>query len=230
MNPEISQPAPADLCAQCHEGTYQSMTKDYTVELRDGDQCTIANLAQRKCNQCGHVVLPWPSVQRVDRAVADHTEPLTAEFLKQTRERLQPNMTLLAESLGLGSKTWMRWEKGEQNISRSMGYFVRAMARFPEVYEWVADRAWRYDNKAQQATTQRPCITIDEILMKVLSDTRAVKSRKAAELKENVIIGKRSLDEMYSQNITVSKKDRVYYRRGDIQYVDPRFAESMEAA
>jgi YgiT-type zinc finger domain-containing protein len=149
MKADHSVPPSADLCAQCHEGTYQNMTKDYTVELRDGDQCTIANLAQRKCNQCGHVVLPWPSVQRLDRAVADHTEPVTAEFLKIARSQLQPSMTLLAESLGLGSKTWMRWENGEQNMSRSMGYFVRAMEQFPEVYEWVADRGWRTSQDAE---------------------------------------------------------------------------------
>ena len=149
MKTDHSVPPSADLCAQCHDGTYQNMTKDYTVELRDGDQCTIANLAQRKCNQCGHVVLPWPSVQRVDRAVADHTEPVTTEFLKTARSQLQPSMTLLAESLGLGSKTWMRWENGEQNMSRSMGYFVRAMEQFPEVYEWVADRGWRRSQDAE---------------------------------------------------------------------------------
>ena len=149
MNPETSNPAPRGVCTQCHEGTYQNMTKDYTVHLRDGDQCTIANLAQRKCNQCGHVVLPWASALRVDRAVADHTEPVNPDFLKTTRGQLQPNMTLLAESLGLGSKTWMRWENGEQNMSRSMGYFIRAMAQFPEVYEWVSDRGWRRSHDAE---------------------------------------------------------------------------------
>ena len=149
MNPETSNPAPRGVCTQCHEGTYQNMTKDYTVRLRDGDQCTIANLAQRKCNQCGHVVLPWASALRVDRAVADHTEPVNPDFLKTTRGQLQPNMTLLAESLGLGSKTWMRWENGEQNMSRSMGYFIRAMAQFPDVYEWVAERGWRRSHDAE---------------------------------------------------------------------------------
>lgn len=226
MNPEISQPAPADLCAQCHEGTYQSMTKDYTVELRDGDQCTIANLAQRKCNQCGHVVLPWPSVQRVDRAVADHTEPLTAEFLKQTRERLQPNMTLLAESLGLGSKTWMRWEKGEQNISRSMGYFVRAMAQFPEVYEWVADRAWRGEEIRPEAKEQSPIKDLERKILKTYLSLSKSNKRDEQEIK--------ALDQFLADALNTSlektQPTRINPRRGDIQHVDSRFAESMEVA
>jgi len=226
MNPEISQPAPADLCAQCHEGTYQSMTKDYTVELRDGDQCTIANLAQRKCNQCGHVVLPWPSVQRVDRAVADHTEPLTAEFLKQTRERLQPNMTLLAESLGLGSKTWMRWEEGEQNISRSMGYFVRAMAQFPEVYEWVADRAWRADEIGLKAAKPSPIKDLERKILK--SYLRLNKSEKRDEQEIKAL--DQFLADALNTSLEKTQPTRINPRRGDIQHVDSRFAESMEVA
>lgn len=226
MNPEISQPAPADLCAQCHEGTYQSMTKDYTVELRDGDQCTIANLAQRKCNQCGHVVLPWPSVQRVDRAVADHTEPLTAEFLKQTRERLQPNMTLLAESLGLGSKTWMRWEKGEQNISRSMGYFIRAMAQFPEVYEWVADRAWRADEIGLKTAKPSPIKDPERKILK--SYLRLNKSEKRDEQEIKAL--DQFLADALNTSLEKTQPTRINPRRGDIQHVDSRFAESMEVA
>jgi len=229
MNPETSNPAPRGVCTQCHEGTYQNMTKDYTVHLRDGDQCTIANLAQRKCNQCGHVVLPWPSALRVDRAVADHTEPVNPDFLKTTRGQLQPNMTLLAESLGLGSKTWMRWEKEEQNMSRSMGYFVRAMAQFPEVYEWVADRGWRQDEAEEQANTQQPSTAIDEILSKVMQDYLSFKSGETLREDEKEESGK-FVNEMFNRISSVSKKSRVHSRRGDIQHVDARFRDLAEVS
>ena len=229
MNPETSNPAPRGVCTQCHEGTYQNMTKDYTVHLRDGDQCTIANLAQRKCNQCGHVVLPWPSALRVDRAVADHTEPVTPEFLKTTRGQLQSNMTLLAESLGLGSKTWMRWENGEQNMSRSMGYFIRAMAQFPEVYEWVADRGWRQDEAEEQATTQEPSSAIDELLSKVMQDFNALKLGETAGIDEDEDLD-RCLDQVLIKSSSVSKQGRVNTRRGDIQHVDQRFRDLVEAS
>lgn len=222
-------PPSADLCTQCHEGKYQSVTKDYTLELRDGDQCTIANLAQIKCNQCGHLVLPWSSVLRVDRAVADHTEPVSAEFLKQTRLSLQPNMTLLAESLGLGSKTWMRWENGEQNMSRSMGYFIRAMAQFPEVYEWVADRGWRQDEAEEQATTQQPYSAIDETLSKVMQDYLSLKSGETLSEDEKEESGK-FVNEMFNIISSVSKKSRVHSRRGDIQHVDARFRDLAEVS
>lgn len=229
MNPETSNPAPRGVCTQCQEGTYQNMTKDYTVHLRDGDHCTIANLAQRKCNQCGHVVLPWPSALRVDRAVADHTEPVNPDFLKTTRGQLQPNMTLLAESLGLGSKTWMRWENGEQNMSRSMGYFIRAMAQFPEVYEWVADRGWRQDEAEDQVTTQEPSSATDELLSKVMEDYPPGQSVGKAEMDEDEDLDK-YLDQVFNQPSSVSKQSRINTRRGDIQHVDLRFRDLAEAS
>ena len=225
MNPETSNPAPRGVCTQCHEGTYQNMTKDYTVHLRDGDQCTIANLAQRKCNQCGHVVLPWPSALRVDRAVADHTEPVTPEFLKTTRGQLQSNMTLLAESLGLGSKTWMRWENGEQNISRSMGYFIRTLSQFPEVYEWVADRSWRQDGAEEQTTTQEHSCATDELFSKAMQVYLSVKSREALSEDEKEESGS-LVNELLNRASSVSKKSSINLRRGDIQDSDSRFKDS----
>jgi len=229
MKTDNAIPPSADLCTQCHEGKYQSVTKDYTLELRDGDQCTIANLAQIKCNQCGHLVLPWASALRVDRAVADHTEPVSAKFLKQTRLSLQPNMTLLAESLGLGSKTWMRWENGEQNMSRSMGYFIRAMAQFPEVYEWVADRGWRQDEAEEQATTQEATCATDELLSKVMEDYPPGQSVGKAGLDEDEDLDK-YLDQVFNQPSSVSKQSRINTRRGDIQHVDARFRDLAEVS
>jgi YgiT-type zinc finger domain-containing protein len=219
MKTDNAIPPSADLCTQCHEGKYQSVTKDYTLELRDGDQCTIANLAQIKCNQCGHLVLPWASALRVDRAVADHTEPVSAKFLKQTRLSLQPNMTLLAESLGLGSKTWMRWENGEQNMSRSMGYFIRAMAQFPEVYEWVADRGWRKDNAEEQATIQEPSSAIDETSSKVMQYLNGLQLGETAGIDEDEELDK-FLVHVFNQPSNVCKQSSFNFRKGGMENVE----------
>jgi transcriptional regulator with XRE-family HTH domain len=161
--------------------------------------------------------------------VADHTEPVSAEFLKQTRLSLQPNMTLLAESLGLGSKTWMRWENGEQNMSRSMGYFIRAMAQFPEVYEWVADRGWRQDEAEEQATTQQSSSAIDELLSKVAQDFLLVQSSETSGIDEDEEIDQYR-DQPLNNPSNFSKQRRINTRRGDIQHVDPRFRDFAEAS
>jgi hypothetical protein len=43
----------------------------------------------------------------------------------------------------MGGKTLHRWARGTQRVSRSMGYFLRALMAHPAVYEWIRDRRWR---------------------------------------------------------------------------------------
>jgi hypothetical protein len=131
-------------------------------------------------------------------------------------------MTLLAESLGLGSKTWMRWENGEQNISRSMGYFIRTLSQFPEVYEWVADRGWRQDEAEEQATTQEHSSAISELFSKVMQNYLSVKSGETLSEDEKEESGS-FVNEMFNRTSSVSKKSRINLRRGDIQDSDSRF-------
>jgi hypothetical protein len=138
-------------------------------------------------------------------------------------------MTLLAESLGLGSKTWMRWENGEQNISRSMGYFIRTLSQFPEVYEWVADRGWRQDEAEDQATTQQPSSAIDELLLKVAQDLLLVQSSETAGIDEDEEMDQYR-DQPLNNPSNLSKQSRINTRRGDIQHVDPRFRDFVEAS
>jgi len=138
-------------------------------------------------------------------------------------------MTLLAESLGLGSKTWMRWENGEQNMSRSMGYFIRAIAQFPDVYEWVADRGWRQDEAEEQATTQEPSSASDETLSKVMQDYLSLKSGETLSEDEKEESGK-FVNEMFNRISSVSKRSRVHSRRGDVQHVDARFRDLAEVS
>jgi len=57
--------APAtDLCAGCNNGTYVNTSKDYHVGAR-----ILENLAIRKCDKCGHTILPSESVARVDEVL-----------------------------------------------------------------------------------------------------------------------------------------------------------------
>ncbi len=51
----------------------------------------------------------------------------------------------------MGGKTLHRWARGTQRVSRSMGYFLRALMAHPAVYEWIRDRRWR---RAEQTANQ----------------------------------------------------------------------------
>lgn len=52
---------PGDLCANCQVGSYKDIIQDYRL-----GEATIKDLPLRKCEKCGHIVLPPNSVAQVD--------------------------------------------------------------------------------------------------------------------------------------------------------------------
>jgi DNA-binding transcriptional regulator YiaG len=71
---------------------------------------------------------------------AEQAKQLSAQEYQQT---LGLSAKDFAEAIGLGEKTFHRWLKGTQVVSRSMGYYLRALQRFPESFAWVRERGWR---------------------------------------------------------------------------------------
>jgi putative zinc finger/helix-turn-helix YgiT family protein len=219
MSDESKNNSSKDICPTCRNATIRRVTRDYKVNLPDGQTSTVANLSFEECPECKDEFFSSEAMDRISDKVSAELDSLSSSDLKRIREKLQPNMTLLAESLGLGSKTWMRWENGEQNISRSMGYFIRTLSQFPEVYEWVADRGWRQDEAEDQATTQQPSSAIDELLSKVAQDFLLVQSSETAEMDEDKELDK-YLDQVFNQPSSVCKNSRINFRMGDKQNVE----------
>ena len=60
---------PANLCAGCWKGTYADTIQDYQI----GD-IIIKDLELRKCPKCGHVILPAPSVEKVDEVMTKQNQ------------------------------------------------------------------------------------------------------------------------------------------------------------
>jgi putative zinc finger/helix-turn-helix YgiT family protein len=229
MSDESKNKSTNNICPTCRNATIRRVTRDYKVKLPDGQTSTVANLSFEECPECKDEFFSSEAMDRISDKVSAELDSLSLSDLKRIREKLQPNMTLLAESLGLGSKTWMRWENGEQNISRSMGYFIRTLSQFPEVYEWVADRGWRQDEAEDQATTQQPSSAIDELLLKVAQDLLLVQSSETAGIDEDEEMDQYR-DQPLNNPSNLSKQSRINTRRGDIQHVDPRFRDFVEAS
>ena len=61
MSNPASQPHPLIKCIEC-DGQYVDCVEDYKL----GEEI-IPNLLLRKCNKCGHDILPWQSVEVVDK-------------------------------------------------------------------------------------------------------------------------------------------------------------------
>lgn len=134
---------PPTECPECENGTIQSVTEDYTLRTTDGHVITVPRVELHRCDSCGLLLVPASSSRYISEYEARESEQLTREELHAIFERSDLTQKDFAEALGLGEKTFHRWLKGTQVVSRSMGYYLRAMDRFPEAFDWVKTRGWR---------------------------------------------------------------------------------------
>lgn len=137
----------ANLCPTCDTGHFRPKRIDYTVTADDGLKANVPNLLVEICDHCGEIALSADAATAVDVAIAEQTEQLTVRELERIRDDLGVDQTEMSEILGLGGKTYHRWEKGNQVPSRSMGYYLRILAEFPEAFAWLRSHGWRMQNR-----------------------------------------------------------------------------------
>jgi len=134
----------AKNCPTCGKQEYRKVKEDYIFELQDGNELKIPDLEFSKCTACGETGIPPGSMRKIREMVAELTEQISPEELEKIREELDiQNQDDMSEILGLGAKTYGRWERGTQQISRSMGYYLRILRHFPEVFAWLKNRGWK---------------------------------------------------------------------------------------
>ena len=139
------------LCPACEKGHLSLVTRDFVAHIGEGQKLRVPGISMEVCDECGEEILPLESAREVDAAIAEYTDRLTPGELTEIREAFKVDQSEMSEALGLGSKTYHRWEKGSQYPSRSMGYYLRALREYPEVFAWLRSRGWHGRNRV---TTQ----------------------------------------------------------------------------
>jgi YgiT-type zinc finger domain-containing protein len=132
-----------DACIACGEGKYVGFKKDLFIETEGGLQFQVPEVGMLRCDSCGDEIVPARSHKYVDNYVADRVEQLTPGDVRDLFGSIDNTQSAICEDLGLGTKTLGRWLSGEQHPNRAMGFYLRAMAEFPQVYCWVKARAWK---------------------------------------------------------------------------------------
>lgn len=132
-----------ETCFECEDGHYDVIIKPYEDRGPDGAIVTVPDVKVLCCSLCDDEIIPAESDRYISRFVAEANEQLTKAELFAMLEASGRTQKDFAETIGLGEKTFHRWLKGTQIASRSMGYYLRAITTFPEVFNWVEGRKWR---------------------------------------------------------------------------------------
>jgi putative zinc finger/helix-turn-helix YgiT family protein len=141
------------LCPECEKGHLRPQVADYVATLSDGVKITVPKVPLEVCDYCGEIAVSLEASRQIDAYIAEQIEQLAPRELERIREDLGVDQTQMSEILGLGGKTYHRWEKGNQAVSRSMGYYLRVLAEFPEAFDWLRQRGWRKRNRVSVTQT-----------------------------------------------------------------------------
>ena len=137
-------------CCECGQGHYEEVFDRYETVAADEVKIFIPRVKLLRCSKCGDELLPPGTQKQIDEAIAAQTDQLSPRELEAIWEQLNLDQTQTAEVFGLGSKTFHRWLNGTQYPSRSMGYYLRVLAEFPDALEWLKERGWRKKNRVVQ--------------------------------------------------------------------------------
>ena len=130
-------------CYACETGKYAETLVDFPIDLPEGDKLILPKLSILRCEACGDEIVPPDSSKRISSAIDERQETLSPEEVQEFLNKFQLDQSEAAEALGLGAKTFHRWVQGTYRVSRSMGFFLRALRAHPEVFDWIRNRAWR---------------------------------------------------------------------------------------
>ena len=134
-------------CPVCGKGTLQLVRANYEYQNPDEPAVTVPNVWVERCDQCGEQFFPSETSQFIEKFIAEQSEQLAPEELEDIRKALGVDQTEMSRVLGLGEKTFHRWENGIQFPNRSMCYYIRVLAQFPEAFEWLRERGWQRSNR-----------------------------------------------------------------------------------
>jgi putative zinc finger/helix-turn-helix YgiT family protein len=150
--PKPSKSLAGKTCRECGEGKFELVQITHLEKIPNDNPVTVADIWVDRCNHCGEILFPGETAQFIEMVVADSTEQLTGQELEQIREMFGVHrQDDMSEILGLGEKTFHKWESGSQVPTRSMSYYIRVLAEFPEAFEWLKRRGWQSRNRLTTA-------------------------------------------------------------------------------
>ena len=122
-------------CPLCGAGFLEDEICDHETYFREGThniKLVIKDLRVKRCSNCKEEFMPKEALERVQDEKHKKRGLLTMGQLKEIRNKLGYTQVRMAQLLGVGKKTYLRWEKGLDLQNKSMDRYIRLIAENPE--------------------------------------------------------------------------------------------------
>ena len=122
-------------CSKC--GSIDIVKRNSPFEfVHNGTRICIED-NQSYCETCGNISYIGSQISAHERAVADAIRKvdslLSADELRIIRLKYGLRQVDMEKILGLGPKTWTRWERGKVTPTKATDRFIRALAEYPDI-------------------------------------------------------------------------------------------------
>jgi HTH-type transcriptional regulator/antitoxin MqsA len=158
-----------ELCPLCGEGTVHQIVYDKVFEYK-GQSITLAGYTALRCDVCGEELTGPRDNPELERKALEFRRQvdglLSPEEIKSLRLHFGYTQEQFSELLGMGKKTFARYENGSVQPSKSMNLLLRALQLRPHLLSLLTPhpggpepappgRAWTMHHKvaAQGAAT-----------------------------------------------------------------------------
>jgi putative zinc finger/helix-turn-helix YgiT family protein len=147
------------MCPICSKG--RLLDKDGPFETsyvdRKGEERSLIlpNIQRRRCENCNEEILDDTATREIEAARRSAMGLLSATEIRDLRLRLGKSQLQMSRLLGIGEKTYCRWESGSFIQSVAFDNYLRVIRHVPEAALMLNDieqygvRAILYPNKEE---------------------------------------------------------------------------------
>ena len=137
----------AGKCPACGKAALKKKRGDFAFEVADDGanpnavehETVIPDAQWEECSSCGEVVLSQDLDRRIEQWQYTREGLLTPGELREIRERLGLSQVEIAKRIGVGEKSYTRWETGFSIQSKANDNLIRLFADDPDRFLTVSN-------------------------------------------------------------------------------------------
>ncbi|RMF01044.1 MAG: ImmA/IrrE family metallo-endopeptidase [Alphaproteobacteria bacterium] len=135
----------SSTCPNCGSGSFGERRGDYRFEPPaniPGGVMLVKSATWEECENCGEQILPPELGRRLNELRYSRLGLLPPARIREIRETAGLTQEQMAQRLGVGAKTYTRWESGRSVHNKSSDNLIRLMDQAPDVLSRIeAQRA-----------------------------------------------------------------------------------------
>jgi HTH-type transcriptional regulator/antitoxin MqsA len=135
-----------DFCPVCGSGHLHRTVKDKAFKYK-GESIIVNDFVVYSCDDCEESLVPKSSMRSSEKTIRDFQRGvdglLTSEEIKKIREALGFTQEMFANVLGVGLKTFARYENGTVTQNRTTDHLLRILFEKPDALKIISKDAAR---------------------------------------------------------------------------------------